>query len=172
MRVTVPEGWHPLLYIQTEIGSKDLRDTLREISHVLFYNGSTTVTPQEREAVRYYASWMMGCNSCSQFRAPRDLPDYPGDPISDEWYDRIPEYRTWDGFTERERLAIDFTQRFLTDHVALAADDDIWDRMHEHFTEVEIQDLSIMSSLMYASNLLRETLVATPGSSCAVPTPS
>lgn len=171
MRVSVPEGWHPLLYIQTEIGSPDLRDTLRKVSRTLFVNDST-VTPKEREAARYYAAWMVDCDSCSQWRASRDLPDYAGDPISDEWYDNIQHYKTWPGFTDRERLSIEFTQRFMSDHQGLSADDDLWDLMHRHFTATEIHDLCIIAGLMVASGMLREVLVVTPDSSCAVPAPN
>ncbi|MFI5734942.1 carboxymuconolactone decarboxylase family protein [Kribbella sp. NPDC051587] len=169
MRVTVPEGRHPLLYIQTDIGSPDLRDTLQKVSQTLFVNDST-VTPKEREAARYYAAWMVDCDSCAQWRAARDLPGYAGEPISDEWYDNIHRYQTWPGFTPRERLAIDFTQRFLNDHRALSADDQAWDLMHRNFTETEIYDLCIISSLMAASGMMREVLVVTPESSCGLPT--
>ncbi|WP_434451879.1 carboxymuconolactone decarboxylase family protein [Lentzea sp. E54] len=141
------------------------------MSNTLRVNDST-VTPKEREAARYYAAWTVDCDSCSQWRAARDSAEYAGEPISDEWYDNIPNYPTWPGFTIRERLVIEFTQRFMNDHHGLSADDDIWRRMHEHFTETEIHDLCIISSLMSASNMMRETLVVTPGASCAVATPS
>jgi hypothetical protein len=46
MRVTIPEGWHPLLYIQTEIGSPDLRDTLRKVSQALSKLASRSRRPE------------------------------------------------------------------------------------------------------------------------------
>jgi alkylhydroperoxidase family enzyme len=45
------------------------------------------------------------------------------------------------GYTERQRLAIEYAARFATDHASI--DDEIFARLHTAFTDAEILDLTM-----------------------------
>lgn len=167
MRIEIPSDQQPLVYLQTQIGSSGLNGVVRLLSQTLFVNDST-VTPKEREAVRYYLAYREDCNACVNFRAGRDIPEYSDEEMSDEWYDNIPNYKTWPGYTARERLAIEFVSRIFDDHLDVEQDDDLWTRLHGAFDLVEIEDLVLISAFVSASNMIREVFLG-PVPVCTVP---
>jgi alkylhydroperoxidase family enzyme len=169
MRITIPADQEPMVYIWNQIASPQIRGVLQSLSQVSFTSDST-VTPKEREAIRYYLAYQEDCNACASFRAGRDIPGYSDEEISDEWYDHIPEYQTWPGFTERERLAIGFVTRFFDDHLGIEKDDDLWVRLHGHFTQTEIEDLVVLSAFAVGANRIREVLLG-PVALCSVENP-
>ena len=46
---------------------------------------------------------------------------------SEELYAHVAEYRSWPGYTDRERLAIEFAERFVVDHTNM--DDEFFGRL-------------------------------------------
>ena len=60
---------------------------------------------------------------------PEELYEHVGDP-------------TWPGFSARERLAMEFTERFVVDHLSMADDGEFWSQLHEHFTDDELVELA------------------------------
>lgn len=166
MRINVPDGVDPMAAV-AKVGSPHLQSVLESVFQANFVCDST-VTRKEREAVRYYFAYRQDCNSCAGFRAARDIPGYTDEEITDEWYDQIPNYKTWPGYTERERLAIEFCTRFYDDHLDLERDDELWNRMYSRFTQVEIEDLVILSGFVAGANRIREVLLGPAGSACAI----
>ena len=71
------------------------------------------------------------------------LEDLPADLPGDDFYEAIPNWRTATLFSDRERLAIEFAERFALDHLSLDHDDGFWKRMHDHFSDREIVELSL-----------------------------
>ena len=61
--------------------------------------------------------------------------------LSDELYDHVRSAHTTDGFTERERLAVEVAERFALDHRAM--DDDVFARLREQFSDPEILELVV-----------------------------
>jgi alkylhydroperoxidase family enzyme len=61
--------------------------------------------------------------------------------VTEEMYAHVAEYRERDDYTPREKLAIEYAERFALDHRNL--DDDFWARMRAQFADDEILDLSI-----------------------------
>lgn len=169
MRIDIPAGQEPLLYLQTQIASPELREVMQSLFNVWWFAKQSTVTPKEREAARYYMAWLVDCNACSSFRAARDIPNYSDEEFSDEWYENIPHYKTWSGFTERERVAIEFYSRFIDDYRELEEDDDLWARLHANFSQVEIEDLVVSAAFIDASNKIREVFLG-PTPPCALDT--
>ena len=51
------------------------------------------------------------------------------------------EWQTYEGYTDAERLAIEYTEKFATDHHKL--DDAFFARMHKHFSDEEILEISV-----------------------------
>lgn len=50
--------------------------------------------------------------------------DGPAAGVDEELYDHVHEWRTWPGYSEQERLAAEFADRFATDHTGLRDDED------------------------------------------------
>ena len=61
--------------------------------------------------------------------------------LSDDLYNEVHNYRTNDAFTPREKLAIEFAERFAFDHTSI--DDSLWSRMREHFSDTEMLELTV-----------------------------
>ena len=57
------------------------------------------------------------------------------------FYAEATDWRSSTTFTERERAAAEFAERFALDHLAM--DDAFWARMHAAFAEDELADLTI-----------------------------
>jgi alkylhydroperoxidase family enzyme len=61
--------------------------------------------------------------------------------VTEDLYAHVAEYRDHEGYTEREKLAIEYAERFALDHRNI--DDDLFDRLRARFDDDEILDLSI-----------------------------
>ena len=61
--------------------------------------------------------------------------------LTDELYNLVHQYATTDAFTAREKLAIEFAEKFAFDHTSI--DDAMFSRMKVHFTDTEILELSV-----------------------------
>src|SRR5215469_1962453 len=93
---------------------------------------------REFEGARHRVAQINGCMICQRFRAARDLPEmFAGTGVRDAdivlgngsapdeaFYDAVEQWRTSDMFTQRERLAIEFAERFGVEPHALATDEE------------------------------------------------
>lgn len=61
--------------------------------------------------------------------------------LTDELYNLVHVYRTTEEFTTREKLAIEFAERFAIDHTSI--DDELWVRLRENFSDPEILELTV-----------------------------
>jgi len=61
--------------------------------------------------------------------------------LSDELYNLVHQYATTDAFTPREKLAIEFAEKFAFDHTSIG--DELFTRLKEHFSDAEILELTI-----------------------------
>lgn len=139
-RIRLPPNEDPVLYTMTRVGSPRLLESRVESWGAQYFNDST-VTPREREAMRMRGAHQMSCTFCTAFRGARDLEGFTDEEIPEEFYENVFEYKTWPGYTERERLAIEFMERFMLDYQDMADDVPFWDRMQANFNEVELFDL-------------------------------
>jgi alkylhydroperoxidase family enzyme len=62
--------------------------------------------------------------------------------LTDELYNLVHTYRTSQEFTVREKLSIEFAERFVTDHVGI--DDEFFGRLRTHFNDTEVLELTIL----------------------------
>jgi alkylhydroperoxidase family enzyme len=99
--------------------------------------GSSVLPAAEREAARMKIAQLNACNACSTFRAPsmREAG------VEEDLYWHLDDYESYEGYTERQRLAIEYAARFATDHSSI--DDELFDRLHSAFTDAEILDLTM-----------------------------
>ena len=157
LRIAVPADQDPLTYVLGQAGSPALSRARAEAFNAQYDNDSS-LSPREREVARMTIAHLMGCNHCVRIRMGRDRPGFSADPIPEELYTHVLEYRSWPGYSERERLAAEFCERFATDHVTLADDDETWVRLHENFSDAEIADLCILAGTWDAGRRMFQVL--------------
>lgn len=109
---------------------------------------------REFEGARARTAEINGCLVCQQFRSARDLGGlYSGTDIRDtvaangpapdeEFYTSVRQWRTSPIYSERERLAIEFAERFALEPQMLARDEDFWERFRAQFSDAETTDLA------------------------------
>lgn len=76
--------------------------------------------------------------------------------VTPELYEHVAEYRERDGYTEREKLAIEYAERFVVDHLAL--DDAFFTRLRSAFADDEVLDLTICISTFLAVGRVLQVL--------------
>lgn len=91
----------------------------------------------EREVARMRIAQLNDCSACSTFRAPsvRDAG------VDADAYEHLHEYATHPGYTERQRLAIEYAERFATAHDSI--DDAFFARLRAAFADAEVLDLTL-----------------------------
>src|SRR5262245_44268883 len=111
-RIALPEHEDVFTHVMTRLGSPRLNRRVTEGWEAQYDPDATTLTPREREAARIRSAYLVGCGSCIAFRAARDIPGFCDDEIPEGLYENVFAYRTWPGYSERERLIIEFTERY------------------------------------------------------------
>jgi len=61
--------------------------------------------------------------------------------LTDDLYQQVSQYLTSDEFTPREKLAIEFAERFAIDHRTV--DDELWSRLAAMFSDQELLELTM-----------------------------
>ena len=101
------------------------------------------LSPRVREIARMVIALDNECEVCRNTRTT----DGVADGLDEAFYDHIPEWRTWEDYSDVERVAAEFAERFARDHVGLREDDVLWGRVHELLTDEEITDLTLSCAL-------------------------
>ncbi len=76
--------------------------------------------------------------------------------VTPELYEHVAEYRERGGYTEREKLAIEYAERFVLGHLAI--DDEFFARLRAAFADDEVLDLTICVSTFLAVGRLLQVL--------------
>ncbi len=109
--------------------------------------------PRTREAVRYRIAQINGCLLCQGYRAN----DAREDGFSDEDYASIADpLARQQRFYRRDLLAVDYAERFITNHHSL--DDEYFEKLHKFFTDPEIVDLTFFIGRFLAFGRLTHVL--------------
>src|SRR5271166_6802920 len=69
----------------------------------------------ERELARMRIAQINDCVACSGFRAPSVLDAG----VAPDLYDNVAAYASYPGYTPRQRLAIEYAERFANDHASM-----------------------------------------------------
>ncbi|MBV8961094.1 MAG: carboxymuconolactone decarboxylase family protein [Actinobacteria bacterium] len=99
--------------------------------------GKSVLPASEREVARMRIAQLNACNACSTFRAPSVLEAG----VNEDLYEHVAEASSYVGYTERQRLAIEYAERFATDHASI--DDALFERLRAAFTDPEVLDLTM-----------------------------
>ncbi|MDE2437194.1 MAG: carboxymuconolactone decarboxylase family protein [Sphingomonadales bacterium] len=123
-------------------------------SHAVYRE--TALSLREFEGARMRTAQLNGCMICLDFRAARDaaatfavageppakLVTANGPAPDEAFYAAVVDWRDSPLFSPRERLAIEFAERFAIEPTVLAQDEDFWTRLHGVYGDGEIIDLS------------------------------
>ena len=113
----------------------ELAPTVTDMIDAVYHRSMLPAT--EREVARLRVAQLNDCSACSTARAQSMLDAG----VTDDDYGHLDEWRTWPGYTERQRLAIEYAERFATSHQSI--DDALFDRLRAEFTDPEILDLTM-----------------------------
>jgi len=115
-----------------------------------------------REAARIVIAYANECVTCQNTR------DNAGEAngVTEEFYDYATQWRTWPGYSDAERIAMEFAHRFATDHTGLRDDEDFWARAKEHFDDELLTDLAISCAMWVGMGRMLRTLDI--GQACAI----
>ena len=137
-RVDVPEGQEALVHILNHLGTDQLIEARQRMFRTIYDAPETTLTAREREGMRILGAARTNCPICSGMRLWRDWPGFTGEEIADEFYQNAIDCNMeWEGFTDRERLLIEFADRFGRDIDSINGDEALWKRMHALLAEKE-----------------------------------
>jgi alkylhydroperoxidase family enzyme len=92
------------------------------------------------------------CDACATFRAPSVVEAG----VTEDMYAHLDEWRTWPGYSDRQRLAIEYAERFATDHRAI--DDELFARLRAGFADDEILDLTLCCAVFLGLGRTLEVL--------------
>ena len=98
--------------------------------------GKSVLPAAEREVARMRIAQLNACNACSTFRAPSVLEAG----VTEDLYAHVDD-TSYAGYTDRQRLAIEYAERFATDHQGI--DDELFVRLRAVFTDAEVLDLTM-----------------------------
>ena len=116
--------------------------------------------PDERELARMRIAQINDCVACADFRAPSVLDAG----ITPELYANVVDYASYPGYTPRQRLAIEYAERFANDHTSM--DDAFFERLRKSFSDEEILDLTLCVAVFLG--LGRSLTVLGVDQSCAI----
>jgi alkylhydroperoxidase family enzyme len=153
MRLDVPveEGHDPYGFAARNL-APDIMQAGGEFSRAVYQYSKLSL--REFEGARMRLAEINGCMICQKFRAANDLGGvFSGTDVRDTvvnngpapdeaFYDSILEWRTSPIYSDRERLTIEFAERFALEPKVLAADEEFWARFRAQFSDAETADLA------------------------------
>lgn len=117
----------------------------------------TTLSFREAEAARFRIANIAGCMICKGFRVAdgleallerlnvaeqANLSAQRGEAPGPDFYVAVEAWRTSDLLSARERLAAEYAERLDREPGDLPYDEDFWARIHAHYDDAEIVDLT------------------------------
>lgn len=115
-----------------------------------------------KELVRIRLSVVAKCGYCSSIQTERSR----AEGLSDEAVEAMTEFETSPHFTEKEKAALRYADRFEADKVA---SDEVYDELRRHFSNEEILELGMLCALtMGMGRFARSLDVRTWSEACAI----
>ena len=129
----VPDGKHPIMYVWGEL-VPGIGPAAAAFSQAVYEH--STLGLREFEAARLRIAQINGCTFCQDWRTERD-----GEVVEDGFDDAVAAWETTEVLDARAKLAAEYAERFALDHHGIDAD--LWDRLHAHYTQAELVELSM-----------------------------
>jgi alkylhydroperoxidase family enzyme len=105
------------------------------LSHAIYEQSIIPV--RERELARMRIALINDCAICQQWRSTPGAQDM----LTEAEYAGVATWPSFDGYSERERLAIEYAERFALDHRSL--DEEFFARMRAAYSDAEVLDLTV-----------------------------
>jgi alkylhydroperoxidase family enzyme len=121
--------------------------------------GDSVLSTRVREAARIRIAEINQCPVCLDTRTTSDP-----NGLSEDEYLGIADWRSVDTFTPEERIAIEFAERFSTDHLGM--DEDFWQRARAEMSDAELFELGVCCASWLG--LGRMTQIFDAGVSCRI----
>lgn len=102
-----------------------------------------------KELCRVYVTKTVQCGYCAAQRSEEA-------DTSEDHYEELLAFDTSDRYSEREKAALAYTDAVVWD--AALATDDLWDRLHEHFSPPELVELGFFIALTSGQQRWLKTL--------------
>lgn len=163
-RIAIPEDYAeaPLAYVVQHV-APELTDPLYALSKAVYLHSKLSL--REFEGMRARIAQINGCQICQKFRAITDVPTYleglgedsstavqTRGPAPDEnFYLNIAEWKASPHYSEREKIAIDFSERFSLAPDEMGYDEGFWARARAAFSDAEIYDMTVTAATFVAT---------------------
>lgn len=148
-RIDVPDGAGSLTRRVWGLRPQ-LRAATDAMSHAVF--SQSDLPPRLRELLRMRIAQINGCQVCLAFRDAAAA----ADGVDEQTLAAVGSAVASNLFSARERLVIDFAERFALDHHSL--DDAYFAELREHFDDGEILDLTFCVARFLAFGRLTRVL--------------
>ena len=133
-RLDLPEGDQPEIARVRQL-RPEMGDAVRDLSIAVYQKSQ--LPARVREAVRMRIAEINGCVVCQGWR----IPELAEQGVDEELYAHVGAWRDHPQYSEQERLAVEYAEKFALDHRSI--DDAFFARLKEQFTDPEILDLTI-----------------------------
>ena len=148
-RITLPEGdapeSHRLMSLQPEMGK-----AMADLSEAVYQKSGLNV--RIREAIRMRVALLNQCQVCLRYRFPELIEAG----VDEAFYAEIEQWRESTIFSSEEKLAIEYAERFIGDH--LAVDDDFFDALKSVFSDVAIYEMTTTIAALLANGRILQVL--------------
>jgi alkylhydroperoxidase family enzyme len=105
------------------------------LSHAIY--DQSIVPVRERELARMRIAQINGCAICLAWRKAEGAADV----MTEADYEHVEEWAAHPGYSERERLAIEYAEKFAVRHHDL--DDEFYRRLRDAYSDAEVLDLTV-----------------------------
>jgi AhpD family alkylhydroperoxidase len=103
-----------------------------------------------REAARIRIAQLNECPVCLTFRAA----SVKAQGVTEDFYAHVADHQIAGDYSDQERLAIEFAERFALDHAGI--DDAFFGRLRRSFSDAEVLDLTIcLAAFLGLGRMLR-----------------
>jgi len=148
-RIVLPEGdapeSHRLMSLQPAMGK-----AMASLSEAVYQKSGLNV--RIREAIRMRVALLNQCQVCLQYRFPELIEAG----VDETFYAEIEQWRESTGFSSEEKLAIEYAERFIGDHLAI--DDDFFNALKSAFSDVAIYEMTTTIAALLANGRILQVL--------------
>ena len=129
-----------------------LGTAVSRLAEAVYDYDRSSLSGRERECARMRVAQINNCPICLGWR----IPSLAQQGVNEELYAHVSEYRGSPLYSEREKLCIEYAERFMVEHHNMG--DEFWARMRANFTDLEIFDLGITVGHLMAFGRLTAVL--------------
>lgn len=114
--------------------------------------GAIRLSMREREAVRMRVAQLNQCQVCLGYR----FPELQAQGVTEDFYAQVVNWKSSAGFSMREKLAIEYAELFLTNHLSI--DEEFFARLKREFSAEEIFELTAITAGLMANGRVMQVL--------------